>query len=256
MSMKGLQIFTHSLRQVTGNLRAAIKVSGLLYSVQFILAFALGNTLFADEAAVMAAMETGEFPWTTYLLVLAITLTTSIWIAVGWHRYVLKVEQPGLLPEFHADRFLGYFGKSLLIGLIVLPLAAILGTVASIVLAPLAQPATSLLFEVLIGLVVYLPVAVVALRLSAILPGVALEPNRSIKEGWAATTGETGQIAVVALLCGAMILFLGMPAAYLFGPTSVLSIVWQFCSGWFVTMVGVSILTTLYGHYIEKRPLM
>lgn len=171
--MKGLQIFTHSLRQVTGNLRAAIKVSGLLYSVQFILAFALGNTLFADEAAVMAAMETGEFPWTTYLLVLAITLTTSIWIAVGWHRYVLKVEQPGLLPEFHADRFLGYFGKSLLIGLIVLPLAAILGTVASIVLAPLAQPATSLLFEVLIGLVVYLPVAVVALRLSAILPGVA-----------------------------------------------------------------------------------
>jgi hypothetical protein len=35
-----------------------------------------------------------------------------------------------------------------------------------------------------------------------------------------------------------------------------LGLVWDFVFGWVQLMVGVSILTTLYGHYIEKRPLM
>ena len=26
-------------------------------------------------------------------------------------------------------------------------------------------------------------------------------------------------------------------------------------TGWFVTMVSVSILTTIYGHYVEGRPI-
>ena len=36
----------------------------------------------------------------------------------------------------------------------------------------------------------------------------------------------------------------------------VLLILWQFVTGWLVMMVSVSILTTLYGHYIEGRPLV
>jgi hypothetical protein len=41
-----------------------------------------------------------------------------------------------------------------------------------------------------------------------------------------------------------------------FGHLMITAILWQLVTNWLVTMVGVSILTTLYGHYIEQRPLV
>jgi ABC-type transport system involved in multi-copper enzyme maturation permease subunit len=35
-----------------------------------------------------------------------------------------------------------------------------------------------------------------------------------------------------------------------------LMFVWYIPAQWFLAMLGLSILTTLYGHYIEKRPLI
>ena len=42
----------------------------------------------------------------------------------------------------------------------------------------------------------------------------------------------------------------------IFDRIPVVSIIWDIAVTWLVTMVGVSILTTLYGHYIQKRPLV
>ncbi len=253
--MKGLQIFMHSIRQVTGNLSAALKVSGLLYAVQFVLGQFFGRSL-GDQAQMRAAMEQGNYPFLSIFLVLLVTLLTSVWIAVGWHRYVLREEQPGILPAFLGDRFLGYFGKSLLIGLIMIPIAFILGFIATIILRPFAQEGPTLLLLIITGLVVYLPIGVVAMRLSTILPGVALEPGQSLWAGWVATKGETASFVALVLLSLAMALVLNLPSLYLFDFGSGLALVWNFVVGWFITMIGVSILTTLYGHYIEKRPLL
>jgi hypothetical protein len=42
---------------------------------------------------------------------------------------------------------------------------------------------------------------------------------------------------------------------FVFGRIPVLAQLWQLVIGWPVMMVGLSILTTLYGHYVQKRPL-
>ena len=34
-----------------------------------------------------------------------------------------------------------------------------------------------------------------------------------------------------------------------------LAMTWTFVTAWIKTMVGASILTTIYGHYVEGRPL-
>jgi hypothetical protein len=37
---------------------------------------------------------------------------------------------------------------------------------------------------------------------------------------------------------------------------TVLFIAWTLVFNWLAVLVGLSVLTTLYGHYIEKRPLV
>jgi hypothetical protein len=44
-------------------------------------------------------------------------------------------------------------------------------------------------------------------------------------------------------------------AVNLFAGNFALSLIWQCVFGWISVMVGLSVLTTLYGHYIEKRAL-
>ncbi len=253
--MKGLQIFTHSLRQVTGNLPAAIKVSGVLYIAQFILAQLLQSSM-GDPMQMPMEMEATGGGVVMALLGFLVTIVTSVWIAVGWHRYVLREEQPGIVPPFLGDRLLGYFGKSLLIGLMMIPLAMVLGVVAGFIATPFVSNGSILMTMIVVGLIVYLPVGVVALRLSTILPGVALEPGQQIGAGWSATKGETPNFIVLVILSLIMALILNLPLFYVFPFGSILSLVWTFIVGWFITMVGVSILTTLYGHYIEKRALL
>ena len=125
--MKAVQIFTHAFRQVLGNLEAAIRISGLLFLVQFLAGWALISRRFPDEAALKAAALSGQFPWFTVLISAVISLVAGLWIAVAWHRYVLVIEKPGVLPVFHGDRILAYFGKGLLAGLILLVPAIVLG---------------------------------------------------------------------------------------------------------------------------------
>ena len=60
-----------------------------------------------------------------------------------------------------------------------------------------------------------------------------------------ASAGVTGLIGLV----------LGAPLALM--PTgSLFALLWGGAAGWVQLMVSASILTTLYGHYIEKRPLV
>jgi hypothetical protein len=252
------QIFMHSVRQVFGNLEGALRVSAVLTILQGIVLLTLGRSI-TDPAAAQAEMMQGEFNLPGYLLLLVLIILTSVWIAVGWHRYVLTNERPDLLPKLHLDRVLGYFGKSLLIGLLLLPVALVVAAVAGFILFPvfgneLGTP--SLLFGMLFGLIVYIPIGLVAMRLSAALPGVALQGGVSVFAGWRATEGQTGTILGVVVYSVIGGLLLNLPAIALFAPGSAIAQIWQFVAQWIIVMVGASILTTLYGHYVEGRPLV
>jgi hypothetical protein len=251
-------IFVHSLRQVFGNIGGALQVSGILMLAQAGILLTFGKALLMDQPAQRAMMEGGSFPWGQFLLAFLLIAIISLWIAVGWHRYILLNERPTLVPALKLDRMLGYFGKSLLIGLILLVPAFLLGLVAGAVATALLKGGTGLIgVFIVMGLVVYLPLVTIATRLATALPGVALEPGVPLFSGWEATKGATWTIAGVVLL--SLICFGGIEliATRVFpDPTALPAVVVSVVTQWAATMVGVSILTTLYGHYVEKRSLV
>ena len=70
-----------------------------------------------------------------------------------------------------------------------------------------------------------------------------------------------GQLAIVIVL---VFYFLMLIASYRLSPMlpaaavgvfAFLGLLWQLAAGWVTMVVGVSLLTTIYGHYVEGRPL-
>lgn len=251
--MKGWQIFLHSLRQVTGNFEAALRVSALLYLVQFATALVAMGGMMGPPGALpdpqMAGLGLGM------IVVLLVAVVTSLWIAVGWHRYVLQNELSGLIPTFRGDRMLAYFLRSLGYGLILIIGGVVWGMLVGLGLGPFLG-ASTVAAVVLIALFIQLPIVVLGFRLTAALPATALGRETAFMAGWAATKGQTGDLIGLAVICVLAIAVLELIGIFVFGSIMILSLLWSLATGWLTMMVGVSILTTLYGHYIEKRALV
>jgi hypothetical protein len=258
--MKGVQIFIHSLRQVLGNLPSAIKVSAVPYAVQFVVSFLLTrpDKMAAMGTDPMAAMQGGP-SLVAQLLSLVVVIATSVWIAVAWHRFVLRNEAPtGFVPPIDSNRMLGYFLRSLGIGLICILLGIVLGFVGSLIGGAIAYATGSVVLILLVvAILVYFPIFVIGYRLMTALPApaVADEPG-PFMAGWDATKGETETFMGLGVISAAVIFANGFIALYILGGSVVLFLAWTLVFNWLATMVGLSILTTLYGHYIEKRPLV
>ncbi len=80
--------------------------------------------------------------------------------------------------------------------------------------------------------------------------------DKPFLSGWAATADQTADLAVLAVAVVVILVGLGLIGFYVFGNSAELYAIWTFVFGWLQMMVFVSILITLYGHYIEKRPLV
>lgn len=254
--MKAWQIFRHSVRQVTGNLPDALRLSLVPMAVQVVVMLGLIWVASQTGGVPDAAAPEAGFVLGTILAVI-VMLATALWIAVEWHRYVLLNERPmGFVPPFHGSRIVAYLLRSLAYLLILAVVAALLMIVQT-TLSKLLAIATPLPFMLLSLIVVLLPVLVLGLRLSAGLPGAAIGAEEDFTAGWRATADATADIVQLALILigaqfGLQLVSAGLAQANL----SILSFAWEIVSGWLVTMVGVSVLTTLYGHYVEGRPLV
>ena len=255
----GWQIFIHSIRQVLNNMAAALRISGALFLVQLVVSYALGVSLSGgSEAELQQRMMSGDLPWLGLVLVFVITVITGIWIAVAWHRYVLKLEMPTtFIPPFHTDRMLGYFGNSLLLMLIAIPIALVMSLIVGFIATSFYSSTSvpSIAVGILIGVVTMLPVIVVIYRLSVILPGSALGEKVRLGEAWSKTVGSSGAIILLAVLSILAAVAIDLPMLLL-GSVPLLGFVWSAATAWLKMMVGISILTTLYGHFVEKRPLL
>lgn len=256
--MKGLDIFLHSVRQVTGNLDGALRVSALPILIQTaaMVLFAGGAMMGANHMGAMgegmgAGLGLGA------LIVILVAIVTGLWLAVAWHRYVLLNERPtGYVPPYNGERMMSYFLRSLGYGLIVLVAAAVLGMVVGGLLSPIAMRGNVVIFLILMAVFVQLPMLYLAFRLTTALPGAAIGSGHPFMAGWDATKGASADILVLSVIAVGAHLVLALLGFLIFDRIPVVSLVWDVIVTWLVTMVGVSILTTLYGHYVEKRPLV
>ncbi len=252
--MSGWKIFLHSARMVSNNLIEAFRISLLLYAVQVAVNIWFmgqhGEAIQAMQSGMMMSVPDGY--WPSWGLTIAVSTLTSLWIAVGWHRFVLMQENPtAVLPQFHGNQIVAYLIKSLLLGLRVGVIAVIVMMIAGFALGAILGNAGALL-----GVLIVVAFSVYLLyRWGLVLPAAALGNTMSFKESWDSTalaSGAIWQLSVVAL--GATFLVM-LPQIMSSDLTSLINQIYTYVLNWIIMMVGVSVLTTLYGVYHEGRDL-
>ncbi|WP_299652229.1 hypothetical protein [uncultured Jannaschia sp.] len=264
--MLSWKIFMRAVRVILDDIGAALRVTALPYailvvaSVWFISAYGQHSLTELELTAMGEGDAAPILPdgfLAASLAVVLLQAAISIWIAVAWHRRVLLQESAeGVVPPVHGGQMLGYLGRSILIGLIVAAVSvAILVALAPIV-PVLASPA------------VFIVAVIIFYRLGLILPAGAIGKPITVGEAWTATKGQSATVVLLALLTFAVSLLLQVPAlidASISGPPVAtdgtlatpgpISVTYNLVVGWMLLLLGVSILSVLYGHFVERRPL-
>lgn len=250
----GWQIFVHALRMVFGNFREAMRIAlGPSLCALILLAglyIATGPTPADSVTGFAEPVFTGPQVLITFLTII-ICGAVLLWIAVAWHRFILLEEYPRRpLPALRLDQILGYLGWSLRIALLLVLFAMIVGVVVYFVVS-VAAPAALVAFLVASKILT----SFLFLRLSPVLPAVAIGKPITLRAAWSATAGHTGAFVVLTLSLWLfnVLVELGVD---LFAPFFVVYLVLLFLVYIvFKTFFAISILTTLYGVFIEKREL-
>lgn len=233
----GIRLFLHAVKLVFDNFGEAMRVSFFLYFVPIVIALIFPSTPEAISPVTIAA--------------LIASFIGGVWVAVAWHRFILLGEQTrGWIPDFSGRRMLSYFGKSILIGLVIVLVLMVPMMLIGMIGSP--DSAVTLLLG---GALLSFLVLIVIYRLGAILPASSVDVRMRLRESWTATSGANGSILALAFLTSVVQLLLSLPSVVLsqiFGP---LAVAWDAVAGWFLLLVSISILTTLYGHFVEGRPL-
>jgi hypothetical protein len=255
--MRSWQIFRHSFRQVTNNLGAAARVS----LVPFLISV-LGIVVVFGLAGVSGRFwGTGAMtPGAMFLILIGVLvyLAMTISIAVNWHRFVLLNEPVTWWPRFHGARILRYFWRSLLIGLIFGAALGIVSMTLAVVMQGGSEGGLGVAILMIVAVLLGLPLF---WRLSASLPGAALE-GAGISDAWSKTRGAWGALLMLAVFYIGFALLTGVVGGIftvLAAKASVfviVKVIWELAIGWFTMMLVLSILTTLYGHYVEQRELV
>ncbi|KUP94837.1 hypothetical protein [Tritonibacter horizontis] len=253
--MTSWSLFKHAIKMLVRNWKDVLRIFLVptLISVG-IVGFAAQRTgvfTMVMEAPIPNTTEPAGFLG-TILVSAIIVFLVFIWSVVAWHRYVLN-EEPvvGFIPPLRMKRIGAYVLQVILISLLVvlsmIPVMIVL--VALMAVMGSAFRTFSFIFEP--GLTLF--PAWVFLRLSVSLPHVATgKPSMSLLQGWKATSGAFGPVIGLALITVVMQFVAESVAFLLAGP---LAVIWTLGAGLILGLIQVSILTTLYGYYVEKRPI-
>jgi hypothetical protein len=256
--MDGIRIFVHAVRMVLGNLETALRIAGALLIVQLALTLMAGDGYFMSEPMQQPMMYGMQGSFLAFVLGV-LQILFGLWIAVAWHRFILLEETPGAyLPAWNGVAIWAYFKAGVLLAFVVIIAVIPMMLIAGLVLFPFVavNPAEPSLFVGLLGfLIMYLPAAYFAYRLSPILPSAAIGEKIGLKDAWVETSPSGMSfvaLTVVSVVAGWLIF---LPAMLLAGHVLTLALIWSAVAQWLTVLVGASILTTIYGHYVQKRDL-
>jgi hypothetical protein len=211
------------------------------------------EAFFRDNASQVASF---------FLLFAAVALVAMLGfssVAVAWHRYVLLDEVPQGMNKLRVDGTVWrYFGNLVLISLMLIVAALPL----SLLIIPLysASPAIGLFGAMVYSVVILLPILY---RLSIKLPAVALgRQDFRMGDAWNISKGNWMPIVQVALgvsliswVVGLVMLLVSRALNTILGGEIGYwaDLMLQLGVNWVVTIMGITLLTSLYGYFVEKR---
>lgn len=248
--MVGFNLLRHSVRMISINKVEILKLGFIpmtLYAVAMIfLHNALPQNL--NDASVHHELNFAELPWEQISIAVFVLIFSLIGFTVNWHRFVLLEEVPeSWVTQFRISKILAYVFaviKLSLLGMVFfVPVAFVLGFVGPIVGV-----------FIVIAAVFFLSVFVT--QLSIILPAVAIGAPLGIKKASEMMKGSYWTVFLIVLLI-AIANFLVRELVILISNNGLhtFSMIVQIPIQLFLGLLNVSILTTLYGYYVEDRPI-
>lgn len=254
------QIIRHAFRMVFGNLREALKVSVGPY-LMLMLVVILGIGMIGETGGMFdgsVPMGGGEpmrpAAGLIMLAMVPVFLFFISWVAVAWHRFILLEEYPGLLPQIAGRPIWPYAGRSILYGFVTLiaslPLLLLVMALAMPLMMAGSGLAGILVFVLITGFMTF-----IWLRIAIALPAVAVGKPISMADAWGASKGMSGTIFGVAFLLMGINGLATVLTAQVSAILPIIGFVLDIALQWTVLMLGVSVLTTFYGHLVEGRDL-
>ena len=259
----------HAIKSTTNNIGFAFHISWpwILMLLPLNVAtnlYLLFNGLQPDARGQMDPALLGKL----FLVVAPLTIAGIIAyasIAVSWHRYILLDEIPQGWKRLRVDSLTWrYIGNIILMVLLIMActIGAGLGiALGGYILNAILGETPAMVVVVSALLFMYLYAVVAAYRLSVKLPAVALgRVDFSMGGAWRATEGNMWRMLglLILLIICMLLVGLGMLAvAYVFNKFGTvglsLSIAIQVMVNWVATILGVTLLTSLYGFFVEGR---
>jgi hypothetical protein len=247
--MLGWKIFAHAISMVWRNLYQALQIGLAPIIILTFAVVALAPMTGLEWGTVLQDEEIGEAIATGQLSLLAVSALIVVylgvisWIFVAWHRYILLEEYPsGWIPAFRMDRIVAYVLAGLRFFCLIFVMAVGIGLLSLVTGG--------------IALVLMLALAVIAYRFVAILPAAAVGQPLSLSGSWEATRGSTGAIIVMLILFAILQIALTSALGVATQLVPFIGVASQMTISLFLSLVNVSVMTTFYGHYVEKRELL
>ncbi|MCB1432885.1 MAG: hypothetical protein KDK75_10555 [Alphaproteobacteria bacterium] len=277
MTLDPIAILRHGIRSVLRNAGATLRISWpwlIIIAIAYVLfAFVMTTSGFGTTPL---DSEKGAAPVLLAGLILFIVSALGFSsIAVNWHRYILLDEMPDLAQKLRVDgRVLSYFWRGLLAGLLTLLIMIvpiiILSTVAGSLLSGVVgqmegAPGRGMGPGIwIVTIVIGAFATALFFRFALALPAIALGREEiGLFDSWGRTRGLFWPLLMVA--AGTVILqvvtqvivdvinYVAMSAV---GTVAlVITVPLMLVVLWFFTFLGVTLLTTLYGHIVENRRL-
>lgn len=255
--MLGLNLFKHTLKMLFHDPWATVRLTVFPLFIAGAIMFGLFYTFLSladfenvvENATNTDAAETGTRFFLVIGFSLAAYLAAFLWAAVGWHRFVLLDEKPGLLlPKFNGD----FIGSYLWAAVRVFFVAFLLMIPILVVIGLVALPDDGLIIRV-VATVLMIAFTALIFRVSLVLPSAAVGHPMSLRQSWQATDGYFGALMLVAIAVTLLNRFASLSPEHL--SSGIIVFFLMMFLNWLSIAVGISLLTTLYGVCIEKREL-
>lgn len=268
----GWTIVRHSFVLLFRNLTNALKASvgpyliGIGVAIAALTAAGIPLNAFSagvspQESMMVAQGIGGGTAFLAILLVAVVILFVSSWVAVSWHRFVLLEEYPGALPAIAGRPIWPYLGQVVIlvivIALVSIPLAFLIGLISVPFLGALegGQPTGGfVVVSTLLGIAFAAILSWLWLRWGLSLPSRAVGNPITMGESWSATRPLSGAILAASLILFAISFATTIVIDRVFG-AGLIGVALNLIVNWISIMVGISVLTTLYGHLVEKRKI-
>ncbi len=248
-----IDLLRHAIKMILDNIGEAIKASAVPVLLLFLLAVVFGSQIPVIDPSMtpeeLAAIDLGPVFGNMAIMIVGYLILFG-WLAVTWHRFILLGEYPKPVPAFAGKNLGAYIGQLVILFLILI--------VVGLVVALLGGLVTTIvpIFGALVGAVLVVLLGIVYLRLALTLPAVAVGARLGVREAWTITKPHAGTFVGIFFLLVLLRIVMALPGLVMASiGLGLVAVALNLLASWFTMIVGVGILTTLYGHIVEGREL-